>query len=404
MLGLNRAHDADSDAESRPLLRKEPQMEAQVGQTSVGKIWSGVVTVVLVVAWTITDYWNRMVADRLSNEVQPTKYVLTLVFVQFFFMAVLFLSLWLVATWLTGGGGGFAKAWRQLTNIRWTVLVTTHIGSSFLLQGIMMPKQMMSLSVFAATRAMEVPTAAALRSKVFGVRFGGHPAATTAFMFGSAWLIFYSYSEIAECLCVWSGYGVMLTGPALYAVYALVLTVPAANVVCQEAILVQLEKNPLLMLGMQNLLASIVFIPVLAGAHFLEYENVQQAYFALFKTRPLMVIVWLCLQTALTSLSTVGLICMVDSFWTVSLRCMRVIFWWIRELFFFYATSSTLLSVARPHASVWSFFMICGLFLMVGAILVDSRRPSDKYAMQGLGERVLTETLFERKGVGDRHV
>lgn len=383
MLGLNGTHDPDFDAESKPLLRKECQMEAKVWQTSVGKIWSGVVTVVFVVIWVLTDWWNRFAADHLNNELQPTKYILTLVFVQFFFMAVLFLFLFVFATWLAGGHD-FDKVWSQLTNIRWPVLVTTHIMSSFLLQGIMMPQHMMSLGVFAATRAIEVPTAAALRSKVFQVRFGGHAVAAIAFMFGAAWLMFFSYAQIAECLCVWSGYGVMVTGPALYAVYALVLTVPAANVVCQEAMLAQLQTHPLLMLGVQNLFASIAFVPILAGAHLLGYEDLRQAYFALFESRPLMVIIWLCLQTAVASLMTVGLICMVDSFWTVSLRCTRVIFWWIKELFYFYSTSATLLSVARPHASVWSFFMICGLFLMVGAILVDKRVPADKMGMRGL--------------------
>merc|ERR1719198_68110 len=89
-------------------------------------------------------------------------------------------------------------------------------------------------------------------------------------------------------------------------------------------------------------------------------------------------ILWLCLQLAVTSLVTVGLINVVDSFWTVATHSTRVIFWWLRELVYFYLTSTTLLSVARPHASIWSFMMLCGLFLMVGGLLADKREPSEK--------------------------
>lgn len=373
MLGLTGPCKTDAALEKKPLLQKasEPQLP-------IGSLWTGLAVMTLVSVWCVLDSWNREVAGRLSDELQPTKYALTLVFMQFFSMAFLFLSAFAMASWLTGGLG-FSKAVSQLRNIRWPSLVISHILSSFLLQGVMMPKQMMSLGLFAASRAVEVPTAAALRSKVFGTRCGGHTVSTTVFVFGSAWLIFYSYTQIADCLCIWSGYGVMLTGPALYAVYALMLTVPAANVVFQEAIMVQLETHPLLMLGLQNLFAAIVFMPVLIGAHVLGYENIFEAYAVLVgSSRPVMVVVWLCLQTAGSSFVTVGLINMLDSFWTVATRSMRVIFWWIRELVQFYLVSSTLLSVARPHASVWSFVMLCGLLLMVGGILVDKRDPLEK--------------------------
>merc|ERR1719271_398199 len=88
----------------------------------------------------------------------------------------------------------------------------------------MMPTHMFSLSLFAATRAVEIPVAAAVRSKVFGSESGGPSLRTTMLMFAAAWLLFFSYTQIAECLCVWSGFGVALSGAALYIVYAFLLT------------------------------------------------------------------------------------------------------------------------------------------------------------------------------------
>merc|ERR1719217_1841845 len=116
-----------------------------------------------------------------------------------------------------------------------------------------MPTNMMSLGFFAATRAVEIPVAAGLRAKVLGVHLGGHKPLTIGLMFSAAWLLFYSYSQISECLCVWSGFGVALTGVPLYFVYALLITLPASNAVMQESVLVQLQVCPLLMQGVQNL-------------------------------------------------------------------------------------------------------------------------------------------------------
>merc|ERR1719160_979642 len=131
-----------------------------------------------------------------------------------------------------------------------------------------MPKQMMSLGVFAASRALEVPAAACMRWQALGTPYGGHSPSTSVLMFIGASLLYYSYTRIEECLCVWTGYGVQLSGPALYIIYAMLLIVPAANAVCQEATMVHLQVNPLLLLSIQNLGAGLLFLPVLLFAHF----------------------------------------------------------------------------------------------------------------------------------------
>merc|ERR1719265_287358 len=129
----------------------------------------------------------------------------------------------------------------------------------------MMPTQMMSLGIFAASRAVEVPTAALMRQQTMGARYGGHSLSTSALLFSAAMMLFYAYTQIEECLCIWSGYGIALGGPALYIIYFLVLVVPAANAVCQEVVLVQLGTHPILLLALQNIGAAFLFFPCLIG-------------------------------------------------------------------------------------------------------------------------------------------
>merc|ERR1719375_1657749 len=112
----------------------------------------------------------------------------------------------------------------------------------------------MSPGIFAASRAVQVPAAAGLRWGTIGSRFGGHPPPTTAMMFGAAALLIYSQYAIAECLCIWSGHGIQLAGISLIIIYLLVLILPAANAVCMESVMVNLETNPLLMLAVMNIL------------------------------------------------------------------------------------------------------------------------------------------------------
>jgi len=371
----------------RPLLRS-------LSEKSVSYIWFAFSVGALVVSWCVLDAWNHgtvssifkqsVVTDEVMNpftgraekDTEHFTYALTLVFLQFAFMAVLFLSIYAGTVAATGDSIGTSLATLRptLSDGRWPALVGTHMFGSLLLQSLMMPTNMMSLGFFAATRAVEIPIAAAVRSKVFGIAFGGHDPVATGLMFAAAWLLFYSYAQIAECLCVWSGFGVALFGAPLYVVYALLITIPASNMVLQESVLVQLKVNPLLMQGIQNLCAALLFLPILLGAHWSGYEDVHSAASLILGHRQVyMAVLWLCMQTAVISAVTVALISMVDSFWAVSARSLRVVFWWVRQLPLFYLTSGTLLSVARPHASLWSFIMVCGIGLGLSALVMDGR-------------------------------
>merc|ERR1719491_440732 len=85
-----------------------------------------------------------------------------------------------------------------------------------------------------------------------------------------------------------------------------------------------------------------------------------------------MLILWLCVQMTAMSIVNSLLVSTVNSFWTVSLRSFRVVFWWCRVLFLFYFSSGAeLLSTSLPVESAWSFLMLCGLGLAVGAILTE---------------------------------
>merc|ERR1719364_582422 len=61
---------------------------------------------------------------------------------------------------------------------RWPMLVVSHIFSVFWLQALMMPTQALSLGLFAATRATEIPATAALRGPLVGVQLGRKTAQT----------------------------------------------------------------------------------------------------------------------------------------------------------------------------------------------------------------------------------
>merc|ERR1719271_1545085 len=102
-------------------------------------------------------------------------------------MGAIFLAIWLMTARDTAAD--VAGVRQNLFSPQWAGLVSTHIFSTFWLQSLMMPMQMMSPGVFAASRAVQVPAAAGFRSKIMGARNGGHPLMTTAMMFGAASLI-----------------------------------------------------------------------------------------------------------------------------------------------------------------------------------------------------------------------
>lgn len=370
--------------EGQPLLKP-------MSQSSIGGLWAMFTVTILAAVWCVLDSWNHDVSGQLfgmreivgahvdkggaiTGDVHGFQYPLLLAFLQFGFMGLIFLALFLAVA---------AQPFQQLAkakevlfgNGKWRIgsLALTHAFSIFWLQSLMMPKQMMSLGLFAATRAVEIPAAAGLRARVFGARYGGHPLATTGLMFTAAWVLFFAYSQLANCLCVWSGFGVSLTGPALFIVYALLLTLPVANVVCQEACMVQLEIHAVLMLALMNLMAFMAFIPLLAVAHLSGWEDVLAGASMVMRYQEVaMLVLWLCVQMALTTGASTALVYMVDSFWAVALRSLRVVFWWSREIVaFYFASGGTLLSVAQPHTSFWSFMMISGLVFMLGAVVSD---------------------------------
>lgn len=385
------------EQETRPLLRP-------LSIEWVSRAWLVVIAGSLATVWCVLDSWNHdmssqlfklsevkgLMVDKRSGMVlqatEPFKYTLTLAFLQFAFAGLVFCTLFAMKAAATGNGmkDNLAKNAQSISDWRWPSLMVTHVFSSVLLQSLMMPAQMMSLGLFAATRAVEVPTAAAVRASVFRTPFGGHAPHTVLAMFTAAWVLFFCYSQIAECLCIWSGFGVALTGLPLYFVYALVLTVPATNVVLQESVLVQLKACPLLMQGLPNAVAALAFVPVLFVAHWLGYEDVLRAITMISGHREVyMTILWLCVQTTGISAVTVCLILTVDSFWTIAARSLRVIFWWLRQLQFFYLSSGTLLSVARPNASMWSLGMVAGIFLASTALLTDVPSQKEDAAIDG---------------------
>jgi len=379
--------------ESRPLL-------SSLSERTTGYIWLSFIIGSLVVMWCVLDSWNHDMSAHLfqmsevrslsanssvDNIREPFKYTLTLAFLQFAFMGLVFASIFAIKQAAAGKSmtAGLASLRPTISDGRWPALVGTHICGSVLLQSLMMPTHMMSLGLFSATRAVEIPIAAGARSKVFGKGFSGPSLRTTMVMFAAAWLLFFSYTEIAECLCVWSGFGVALSGAALYFVYGFLLTMPAVNIVLQESLLVQLQVNPILVLGIQNIAAALLLGPILIAAQWSGYEDVSHAFAMILGHREVfMMVLWLSVQTVAISTVTLGLIMVTDSFWAVAARSVRVVFWWLRQLQLFYFTSNALLSVVRPHASLWSFVMVCGIVLALGAAMTDSRAeektPSDK--------------------------
>merc|ERR1719271_1828457 len=116
-------------------------------------------------------------------------------------------------------------------------------------------------------------------------------------MFGAATLIIYSQSMMSECLCIWSGHGVQLAGISLPIIYLLVLILPAANAVCMESVIFNLDTSPLLMLAAMNILACLCCVPILGFAHFAGWEDVQMAFAVTVAHHELyMLVLWLGVQ------------------------------------------------------------------------------------------------------------
>merc|ERR1719401_3235183 len=84
----------------------------------------------------------------------------------------------------------------------------------------------------------------------------------------------------------------------------------------------------------------------------------------------------------------IGVTLMTDSFWAVSLRALRVVYWWLQQLWWFYAGAAIAgenisVSLTCPHSSIWSFVMLCGFSLAAAAIYLD-RKAEDRLASKAV--------------------
>jgi len=373
--------------EAQPLI---PPM----AQPVMGKICFLSIVCVSVWSWCILDWWNHDVSSVLfqlsdGSDMQinpitgqvigeakhPFTFVLTLAFFQFAFMGVVFLGFWYLLS--RHPAADFEGLKENMFSAQWGGLVTTHVFSIVWLPSLMTPATMMTPMVFAASRALDIPTAAVMRSRLIGdghfQRFGGHPPTTTILMCGAAMLIIFSQTRIAECFCMWSGHGVQLAGISLFVIYGLVLVVPAANTVFMESVMVNLDTHPLLMLSAMNLLACLCFVPVLAFAWYSGLEDVFKGISLTMKYPQLyLLVLWLCAQSTLIEAVTVALIRTLDSFWAVSLRCFKPVVWWLSKLVHVFLFSEAILSIDRPDVSFWGFIMLCGVCLVGAAAIIDS--------------------------------
>merc|ERR1719399_955257 len=130
---------------------------------------------------------NSLTGQVSGDVSHPFTYPLTLALFQFAFMGVIFLAIWCMLS--QNHAADVSKVRENVFSPQWTGLVASHIFSTFWLQSLMMPVQMMSPGIFAASRALQVPAAAGFRWSTMGARFGGHPVPTTAMMFGAATLL-----------------------------------------------------------------------------------------------------------------------------------------------------------------------------------------------------------------------
>merc|ERR1719453_2335539 len=137
----------------------------------------------------------------------------------------------------------------------------------------------------------------------------------------------------------------------------------------------QAGHSPLAVLALQSWLALALSLPVLALAHLLGWEDVVAGMGSLCGMPQIrMMALWLCVQMCVLSGARVWFTYIANSFWSVSLRALKAAFTWVRELAFLSLFGVGSLSMAHPHASTWSFFMFCGMLLVVAAAFVDTRK------------------------------
>jgi len=365
-----------AQSEMKPLISKDvPQLPDLPSLVSVcGAAYVGF----LVLAWCVLDGWNSSLSKTLfsggvkdGQDVKEFNSPLAVTFLQFLFMGVFFVGLWCVTRMSTMDA---RRLQENMWDARWPVLVATHVFSTFWLQAMMMPTQMMSLTTFAASRALQVPVAGLVRQHVMG-NGKGNVLSAISLTTCADFLLTYSFLRMEGCICVWSGHGVWLEGYMLLLVYFLLLMVPAACMVLQESVMQDMQVHPLLMLAVQNVAAAVIFSPVLM------FDSVQHSIAIMVQFYEVgMIVGWLCVQISLLSLVSVALIRAVDSYWAVALLTLRVVYNWGCQLAVFYVSSNELLSVAQPEASKWSLVMMLGCIVLLVAFNEDKKHQELKMA------------------------
>lgn len=372
---------ANTENERQPLTKS-------LSPSTTASLCAAFVVFALVMAWCINDFWQRALNTDLFNmttmrqspagtDFHNFDYPLTLAIVEFAFTGLLFTLLYFVIV-QDRLGSGSASAVPCPLDKSWATLVVSHVFGTFWLQSLMMPSQVMSLGLFAVSRATDIPMTTILRSKVVGLPVTKRQLQTTLLASAAACTMFYSYAQLTGCVCIWSGNGVALTGIAFWVVYFLILALPSVNAVCQEAVLVQREAHPVTILAVQNLCACFLFIPVVVIAQIVGWEDVGEGLGMIFQQKEvLMIVVWLCVAMAATQAVCILLVSITNSFWAVALRALRVVVWGAQMLAMYSIGSPLPLSIACPHSSLWAFVMTCGTCLAVAAIYTD-RRPQEE--------------------------
>jgi len=372
---------AIAEGERQPLMKT-------LSPSSAASLCTAAVVLGLVTVWCINDFWQRtlnsdlfnmttMKPNSLGHEFQTFAYPLTVAMVEFAFMGILFSIVYAVIV-QDRLGTGQTSAMTLAPDKCWATLVVSHVCGTFWLQSLMMPSQVMSLGLFAVSRAVDIPMTTLMRSKVVGLPLEKRQLQTMCLMFAAACTIFYSYVQIAGCVCIWSGSGVALTGIAFWIVYFLILALPPANAVCQEAILVHREAHPLMILAVQNIIACLLFIPIVSLAQVMGWEDVLEGLSMIFQQKQvLMIVIWLCVAMAATQAVSILLISMTNSFWAVALRTLRVVMWGAQMLMLYSLGSPLPLSIACPHSSLWALILTCGTFLAIAAIYTDRQSHAE---------------------------
>mmetsp|Transcript_1418 Transcript_1418/g.2505 ORF Transcript_1418/g.2505 Transcript_1418/m.2505 type:complete len:430 (-) Transcript_1418:107-1396(-) len=406
------ASDNSWNDETSPLMRP-------MSASAMGAVCTATVIASLAICWCILDYWNHQVSSDLfemgnlrvmilddNDMIKGTEapfdqfaFPLTLAFMQFAFMGVFFTLLYY---FMLDGRPSDLSPYKFTSDRRWPVLVASHVFSTFWLQALIMPATIMSVGLFAASRAVEIPMAAVLRSQVMGIRMSRKMGLITGMTFAAVCTLFFSYGELAGCVCIWSGNGVALSGLAFWIIYLLILGVPATNAVCTESILSQPGVHALQLLALQNLFACLLFSPILLLSHVVGWEDVGGGL-QMIATQPqvFLLVLWLCAQMTASSVVCTMLIQIANSFWTIALRAVRVVLWALLMTGAYYMQGADeLLSISCPHSSLYGFVMLCGVLIGTLAMYMDwkaeeeveksAAAPTPVSSIVGAGERALS--------------